>query len=199
MITTSEGDLSQQLSRHQVRFTSNVDCDSSLKSEKTDKRNNVRRKSRGNAKVTGVRSKFFIESIRQELFHLQQENALLRRIVIAQINPPSLAEQILLECESPPVDIFLRSSIVMEEDETKADESEDYTKEVNNGISKPPIRIGQEIEIKQLQAPVTEFHIPLQEDNVKRNKSCVERSMEFNAEKTEAQCLADAFNSEFAF
>lgn len=198
MVTTSDstGDVSQ----HQLRFTSNVDCDGSLKSEKTDKRHNLRRKSKGNTKVSGVRSKFFIESIRQELFHLQQENEILRKIVIAQINPPSLAEQILRECESPPVDIFLRSSMVMEEDETKADESDDLPKEVrNSSMSNTPIRIGQEIEIKQPQAPVTEFHISFQEDNVKSNKSCVERSMEFNVEKTEAQCLVDAFNSEFAF
>lgn len=194
----------------QVRFTSNIDCDGSAK---TDKRNNLRgrRKSRNNAE-SGIRSKFVLEGVRQELYHLQQENEQLRRIIMQRIDPPDLAEQILLDCQSPPVDIFLGSSMLMEEDETKYGEDETKHEETESYEPSPAsdninqsahlIRIGQEINILQpaapLKAPLEELPKACQQEKYNDMDKFTMRAFELDVEDEE-QCLADAFSSNFAF
>ena len=194
----------------QVRFASNIDCDGSVK---TDKRNNLRRRRKNrNNQVSGIRSKFVLEAVRQELYHLQQENEQLRSIIMHRINPPDLAEQILLDCQSPPVDIFLRSSILMEEDETKYGEDETKHEETESYEPSPAsnhtkqsthlVRIGQEINILEspasLKAPLEEFSIPCREEKCIDVDKFTMSAFEFDVEDTE-QCLANAFASEYAF
>lgn len=185
-----------ELLRQQVRFTSLTDCDGSTK---TDKRNNLKSKSKSK-KNAGVRSKFFLEGIRQELYALQQENEQLRRVIMQCITPPELAEKILLECESPPVDIFLRSSMMMEEEEeeTKEGESELPSRVENNSNHRvSAIKIGEEIEIVKTAVPVEELVVPCTYDRYDDKHKYSDRSNEFGSD--EAQCLVDAFTSEFAY
>lgn len=188
----------------QVIFTSNlVDCDGSAA---TDKRNNRRRQLKRNSRKSrntgGVRSKFLLEGIRQELFHLQRENDTLRNIVIARIEPASLAEDILRTCESPPVDVFLRSTMLMEEEETKTgvEYSMGDTKEDNVLLQKPKsfIKIGQEIDILQSSVPVKELLVPFSNDD-RINCGYKEPVPLLDSDKDNCQVLVDAFTSECAF
>ena len=187
----------------QVRFASSITHNDDNESAKTDKIHNLRRGRRKSRRITGVRSKFILEAMRQELYHLQTENEKLRKIVIQRVNPVELAESILLECESPPVDIFLRSSMVMEEDETKGGEEEESyvtpTVPKNLKASKSLPRIGHEME--PLRVPIKELLIPETKgrDDRSTKSYIVERSFEFDIDKDEAQCLVEAFAGEFAF
>ena len=184
----------------QVRFTSNIDCDGSVK---TDKRNNLRQRRGRLSTVCGIRSKFVLEGARQELYHLQQENEQLRTIIMQRIEPPELAEKILLECQSPPVDIFLSSNMLMEEDETKHEEGEkkeesefQETWNTNMHDNQPShlIRIGQEIDILEPPAPLEAFPASCRQEM----NEFTSRAFELDVEDEE-QCLVDAFAGDFAF
>lgn len=183
---------------NQVRFISNADCDESVKSTRTDKRNNLK-SSKNRKKSSGVRSKFFLEGIRQELYHLQKENELLREIVMNRIYPKSLAEEILCECESPPIDIFLRSSILMEDDESNDVESDISMNQSNDNNNNNNMRMGQEIEIIEKDAPVKELLVPCQEEKFKIRNRYIDRTMKIDSESDGDQFLVDAFTSNFAY
>jgi hypothetical protein len=190
----------------QVSFAVSTHCDVSAK---TDKRNNFGKKK--NRKLTGVRSKFILEGIRQELYHLQRENEKLRKIVKTRIHPSDVAEQILLECEYPPVDIFLRSSILTEEEETTVGEQqeEQKSKDVIKGKRVPGkpkslTRIGERTSSIPVNAPIKELFIP-ENRKPSRGKSFGHRfkmdrnRLEFDIDKDKEQCLVDALTGEFAF
>ncbi len=108
-----------------VKFTSCEDeCEND---DATQKKSNVRM-NRGIINYTdkfrsNIRSKFLLEAVRQELHDLQRENELLRIIVRERIRPLDLAEEILAQAEAPPVDIYLKSSILMD-DEGQFEEEE---------------------------------------------------------------------------
>mmetsp|Transcript_10444 Transcript_10444/g.13212 ORF Transcript_10444/g.13212 Transcript_10444/m.13212 type:complete len:201 (+) Transcript_10444:79-681(+) len=189
----------------QVRFASHVDTDA--KSEKTDKRNNLandERKSRKNR--TGIRSKFILEGIRQELYHLQRENEVLRRIVQERVQPIELAESILLECESPPVDIFLRSSILMEDETKEGDESNSGRRNVVRTVGSPKVmtshltRVGEEIQMLRPPVPIKELLIPqpMQKEKPENIRRFMMEKIDFS-EKDQSQILVDAFKGEFAY
>jgi len=110
-----------------ILFSSLSANDDYSESESTCKRTNCRRKSRKNNDdddLPGMRSKFMLEGVRQELYNLQLENVELRRVVMDNVDPPEVAERILRNCEAPPIDIFL-PSIVLEDEEEKRRFDED--------------------------------------------------------------------------
>jgi len=88
-----------------------------------------------------------LEGIRMELLDLQRENELLRMIVRDRIKPMEVAERILSEAEAPAVDIYLHSSVLMDEAEKCRGElkegSEDFEEEneerQKSGEQEPPI------------------------------------------------------------
>ena len=99
-------------------------------SESTFKRTNCSRgtkkgRKRQNEEDSGLRSKFLFEGVLQEVYNLQMENAELRRMVVENVNPPHVAEQILLECESLPVDIFLPTSAMNDDELVEEQSNED--------------------------------------------------------------------------
>ncbi len=186
----------------QVRFASNVESDS--KSVKTDKRNNLAHRRKKNKKITGIRSKFILEGTRQELYHLQRENEVLRRIIQERIQPIELAESILLECESPPVDIFLRSSMLTEYETKEGDESNsghDAVKSTKSPSTSPAhlTRVGLEIETLRPPVPIKELYIPEPpKKNSSEDKRYIMEKMQF-VEKDKSEYLVDAFTGEFAY
>ena len=92
-----------------VRFS----CQDGGADDETWKKSN-RRMAQGGSKR---RTKFLLEGVRQELYDLQRENERLRLLVRQYIAPLDLAEEILAKAEAPPVDIYLRSSVLMDEEE----------------------------------------------------------------------------------
>jgi len=91
-----------------VRFSCQDDEDDAT--AKKSNRRLGRKESKG-------RTKFMMEGVRQELCDLQRENEILRMLVREYIAPMEVAERILAEAEAPPVDIYLRSSVLMDEAE----------------------------------------------------------------------------------
>ena len=116
----------EEAKSQKVLFSSQSAYDYDSESENTFKRTNCTRKTKGrkrqNEEDSGLRSKFLLEGIRQEVYNLQMENTELRKIVMENVDPPHVAEQILLECESLPVDIFLPAS-TMNDDELVEEQS----------------------------------------------------------------------------
>jgi len=107
-----------------VKFSS---CeDDGENDDATQKKSNVRM-NRGiedhtNKFRSNIRSKFLLEAVRQELLDLQRENEMLRIIVREHIRPLDLAEEILAQAEAPPVDIYLKSSILMDDEDQFVEE-----------------------------------------------------------------------------
>ena len=87
-----------------VRFA----CEADDQTAKKSNRRINRRERKG-------RTKFMLEGVREELYNLQRENEILRRLVQENIKPLELAESILTAAEAPPVDVYLHSSVLMDE------------------------------------------------------------------------------------
>lgn len=64
---------------------------------------------------SGLRSKYMLEGIYIELLRLKDENEQLRKIVQEHIKPIHIAIEILREVEEPVNDIFLESSILLDD------------------------------------------------------------------------------------
>lgn len=59
-----------------------------------------KKKSKDKIKKSGVRTKFMIESLRNEYYALKAENDRLRNVVTTQL-PPSVSRQLLADCYDP--------------------------------------------------------------------------------------------------
>jgi hypothetical protein len=67
-------------------------------------------------KTSGLRFKFMLEGTRRELMNLQRRNEQLRAIVREYIRPLDVAEEILRNAQAPIHDIFLPSSILLDDE-----------------------------------------------------------------------------------
>jgi len=59
-----------------------------------------KKRSKDKIKKSGVRTKFMIESLRNEYYKLREENDRLRNVVQTQL-PPQVSSQLLAECYDP--------------------------------------------------------------------------------------------------
>ena len=98
--------------------------DSSAKTFKKSNRRICRKGISSDKSRSGMRYKFMLEGVRQEFYDLQKENAYLRKVVMDNIMPRGIAEKILNTTESPPADIFLRSSILLDKEDECISEEE---------------------------------------------------------------------------
>lgn len=72
----------------------NISADPSLKKSKKDKKRKDKKQ-----KKSGVRTKFLLESLRQDYYSLQEENEQLREIIRSKL--PGVADVIIAECCPP--------------------------------------------------------------------------------------------------
>lgn len=172
----------------QVLFSSATSCGYESESDCTYKRTNCGRRKGGpkgqkDEPDSGLRFKFMLEGIRQELYQLQRENADLRNIVVDNVEPEA-AEHILRDCEAPPVDIFLPTSL-MEDDEEK--EVQDDEIHANRSSLIPQKSKTSHDKIKnesKSNSPQNESHC---------------RSFELNFEQDKEEFLAEAFQRGYAY
>jgi hypothetical protein len=77
------------------------DGEGKKKSKKRDgsKKSKRSSSSKGETKKSGVRTKFLLESLRQDYYSLQDENTKLREIIMARL--PNAANAIIAECCPP--------------------------------------------------------------------------------------------------
>lgn len=76
-----------------------VDSSTSSSSKKSKKKKSKSKKSKSDSKKSGVRTKFLLESLRQDYYSLQDENNKLREIIMERL--PSAANAIIAECCPP--------------------------------------------------------------------------------------------------
>jgi hypothetical protein len=107
---------------NKVRFEAPA-ADALLHDEATQKKSNRPRNIHGSKR----RNKFMFDGLRQELRDLQRENETLKMIVREKIQPIEVAQMVLKVAEAEPVDIFLTSSILMDEADEFREKSEDTT------------------------------------------------------------------------
>lgn len=74
---------------------------------------------------SGLRSKFMLEGIKLELMRLKRQNEQLRKIVREHIKPIDVAIDILKRSEVPIKDIFLQSSILLDDQREFEEDGED--------------------------------------------------------------------------
>ena len=122
-----------------VTFTGgNADNDdaSSLRTEKKSNRRRIRTDGTSpvDKRKSRIRYKFMLEAVRQELLDLQKENEQLRIIVREKISPRGLAEQILLDAEAPAVDVYLPSSVMMDDVNEFVEEEDSNVRALNDGV-----------------------------------------------------------------
>lgn len=145
------------------------------------------------------RQKFMLEGVYKELLDLQRENECLKVLVRERIKPLEVAEMVLKEAESEHVDIYLRSSVLMDE----ADEFRERLRETppTNKKSRSPVarRYGKMLEEgdEEISASGRENSIPkvismLNLDDCKPRK----KQVVFHEE---VDNLADALAGNFAF
>eukprot|EP00542_Grammatophora_oceanica_P016562 CAMPEP_0194029576 /NCGR_PEP_ID=MMETSP0009_2-20130614/3263_1 /TAXON_ID=210454 /ORGANISM="Grammatophora oceanica, Strain CCMP 410" /LENGTH=130 /DNA_ID=CAMNT_0038669277 /DNA_START=269 /DNA_END=661 /DNA_ORIENTATION=+ len=102
------------------------------KSGKTkDGKTKKKRSSKKKSSESGVRTKFLLESLRQDYYSLQDENAVLREIIESKL--PNVADVIFQECCPPRktvssidelADMMPKSMTIAEGDEDDEDDSE---------------------------------------------------------------------------
>ena len=103
--------------------------------KKSNKRSNTHNSGAGSKR----RNKFLFDGVRQELLDLQRENEQLKILIWERIKPLQLAEMVLKDAEAPSIDIYLQSSVLMDEADACIQEShaESRVKNDNKDKKKP--------------------------------------------------------------
>ena len=166
-----------------VRFSASIGAD-----DATEKKSNTRK----NRPKSKRRNKFLLEGVRQELLNLQRENEYLRILIRERIRPIDLAEKILAEAEAPPVDIYLKSSVLMDEEkeyiENHAGVRENMKKGDADLLGKKQDSIPRVLSLKNVRK-VTRTSVDCQ----------IEEAKDPSYHSGEIESLAAALSGDFAF
>jgi hypothetical protein len=132
-----------------------------------------------------------LEGVRQELHDLQRQNAYLREVVMNNITPREIAVEILNTVESPPVDIFLRSSILLDNEDECISEEDNGGKPIEKNITSTTKNICGKKNMKCRLKPTKD-----KKEESKIRKDTFEQRIIYNEN---ILGLADAMSGNYAF
>lgn len=155
-----------------------------------------------NKRTSGLRFKFMLEGTRRELMNLKRRNEQLRAIVREYVRPLDVAEEILRNAEAPMNDIFLPSSVLLDDEmELTSLEGLIVNQQTDNTSVQPDMfEIPEQIDIKTTTTITTTTTNTRQVDSLQKSKRMNEIKVDSSVyESGQLESLAAALNGEIAF
>lgn len=165
-----------------------------------------------NKRTSGLRFKFMLEGTRRELMNLKRRNEQLRAIVREYVRPLDVAEEILRNAEAPMNDIFLPSSVLLDDEMELRNICSSTTTSTsleglivnqqtdNTSVQPDMFEIPEQIDIKTTTTITTTTTNTRQVDSLQKSKRMNEIKVDSSVyESGQLESLAAALNGEIAF